>query len=164
MEWYRLESIKREIKHLKKLHHENVIELFHVFKDKKKLFLLMDNGGKQSLSGILRKFRSFTEEKAKFYFKQIIKAISYCHSRGVCHRDIKPENILVDDEGIVKIIDFGFSAHAYNKLNTYCGTPPFMCPEIAKKVPYSGAGADVWALGVMLYQMVVGTLPFRATN
>lgn len=57
----------------------------------------MDNGGKQSLSGLLRKNHFFTEEKAKFYFKQIIKAISYCHSRGVCHRDIKPENILVDD-------------------------------------------------------------------
>jgi 5'-AMP-activated protein kinase catalytic alpha subunit len=93
-----------------------------------------------------------------------MKAISYCHSRGVCHRDIKPENILVDDEGNVKIIDFGFSASSVTKLNTFCGTPPFMSPEITKKIPYNGAGADIWALGVMLYQLVVGTLPFRATN
>lgn len=64
----------------------------------------------------------------------------------------------------MKIIDFGFSAPTNTKLTTYCGTPPFMSPEITKKTPYGGAEADVWALGVMLYLLVVGTLPFRATN
>lgn len=88
----------------------------------------MDNGGKQSLSGLLRKTQKFSQQQAKFYFKQVVKAVSYCHSRGVCHRDIKPENILVDDEGNVKIIDFGFSAATNTRLTTYCGTPPFMSP------------------------------------
>lgn len=80
------------------------------------------------------------------------------------HRDLKPENILVDDEGHVTLIDFGFSASSVSKLSTYCGTPPFMCPEITKKIPYSGAAADIWALGIIAYQLVTGTLPFRATN
>ena len=96
--------------------------------------------------------------------KQIISAMSYCHEKGICHRDLKPENILVDDEGNVKIIDFGFSATARSKLKIFCGTPPFMSPEITKKIPYNGAAVDVWALGIMLYQLVVGKLPFRATN
>ena len=164
MEWYRLDSIKREIKHLKRLEHPNVVRLISVVKDKKKLQLLMDNGGKQSLSGLLRKSKRFSEENAKMYMKQIIEAISYCHERGVSHRDIKPENILVNDEGFVTVIDFGFSASSNTKLTTYCGTPPFMCPEITKKVPYSGAAADVWALGILLYMLVMGGLPFRATN
>ena len=60
--------------------------------------------------------------------QQIIEAISYCHERGVSHRDIKPENILVNDDGHVTLIDFGFSASSNTKLTTYCGTPPFMCP------------------------------------
>lgn len=88
----------------------------------------MDNGGKQSLSGLLRKNKTFEENTARFYFRQILEGVGYCHDRGVCHRDIKPENILVDDEGRVKVIDFGFSAGTKNKLKTYCGTPPFMCP------------------------------------
>ena len=124
----------------------------------------MDNGGKQSLSGILRKNKKFSEEKAKFYMRQIVESVAYCHSKGISHRDLKPENILVNDEDHVTLIDFGFSASANNKLTTYCGTPPFMSPEITKKVPYLGSGADVWAMGIMLYQLVFGNLPFRATN
>lgn len=88
----------------------------------------MNNAGKQSLSGLLRKNKSFNERTAKLYFKQILSAVSYCHQQGICHRDIKPENILVNNEGHVKLIDFGFSAGTKNKLTTYCGTPPFMCP------------------------------------
>ena len=90
--------------------------------------------------------------------------MSYCHEKGVCHRDLKPENILVDDSGNVKVIDFGFSASCRVKLKSFCGTPPFMSPELTKKVPYNGAAVDVWAMGIMLYQMVIGKLPFRATN
>lgn len=94
----------------------------------------------------------------------MLEGISYCHENGVCHRDLKPENILIDDQGCIKIIDFGFSANCSIMLNNYCGTPAYMSPEIIKKQPYIGSKADVWALGVILYLMVVGTLPFRAPN
>jgi 5'-AMP-activated protein kinase catalytic alpha subunit len=97
LDWYRLDSIKREIRNLGNLNHENVVHLYHTFKDKKKIYLLMDNGGKQSLSGLLRKSKTFSEERAKGYFKQALEAIGHCHEKGVCHRDLKPENILVDE-------------------------------------------------------------------
>jgi serine/threonine protein kinase len=98
------------------------------------------------------------------YFSQIIKAVQHFHSKGICHRDLKPENILIDDSGNAKIIDFGFSSSGKPYLTSYCGTPPFMCPEIVQKRPYSGIKADIWALGVMLFLMTNGKLPFKATS
>lgn len=124
----------------------------------------MENGGKHSLGGILRKERIIPEAKCLNLFKQILKGIAYCHNKGVCHRDLKPENVLIDEHGEIKIIDFGFSANSKTMLNNYCGTPAYMAPEIIKKQPYNGAKADIWSLGVILYLMMVGTLPFRATN
>lgn len=92
------------------------------------MYLVMENAGKQSLGGLLRKDRVFTEGVARKYFKEILEGISYCHDKGVCHRDLKPENILVDENGHVKIIDFGFSANSKALLNNFCGTPAYMCP------------------------------------
>ena len=126
----------------------------------------MENGGKQSLSGLLRKADHFDEESAKKYFKQVVEGIAYCHSKNICHRDVKLENILVDDKGKVKLIDFGFSAkcNENSKLTTVCGTPPYMSPELAARMPYNGMSADIWALGVSLYLMLVGKFPFKANN
>jgi serine/threonine protein kinase len=149
---------------LKKLSHERVIKLVDVVKERKKIYLILENGGKHSLCGVLRKEKILSEDKCKSLFKQVLEGIAYCHETGVCHRDLKPENILVDERGCVKIIDFGFSAHSSMILSTYCGTPAYMAPEIIKKQGYVGAKADIWALGVMLYLMAVGTLPFRAPH
>lgn len=90
----------------------------------------------------------------------------HCHEKNICHRDLKLENVLVDDQGKVKIIDFGFSTlcSSRGKLNTFCGTPPYMCPELAAKQPYNGPSADVWALGISLYLMLNGKFPFRAPD
>lgn len=88
----------------------------------------------------------------------------YCHAHKICHRDLKLENILVDEANIVKVIDFGFSSRSNQKLSNYCGTPPYMAPEITLKCPYFGEPADMWALGIILYLMLVGKFPFRATS
>jgi serine/threonine-protein kinase HSL1 (negative regulator of Swe1 kinase) len=126
----------------------------------------MENGGTQSLSRLLRKATAFSEDEAKGYFRQLVQAIAYCHSQNICHRDIKLENILVNETGAIKLIDFGFSVRCSSKarLTTYCGTPPYMSPEIAGRFSYSGHATDVWALGVALYLMLNGKFPFRAGN
>lgn len=88
----------------------------------------MENAGKQSLAGLLRKEKTLSEPNARKFFKEILEGIDYCHEKGICHRDLKPENILIDEQGHAKIIDFGFSANARIALNNFCGTPAYMCP------------------------------------
>lgn len=138
MDDYKFDNIYREINHLNKLSHENIVNLFHVVKDKRKLLLIMEDGGKLSLAGLLRKSNTIPEFKVKNIFKQILEGVSHCHQHNICHRDIKLENILIDGDNQVRLIDFGFSSKCGEKLKNFCGTPPYMAPEIASKVPYHG--------------------------
>jgi serine/threonine protein kinase len=116
------------------------------------------------LARLLRKVKVFDEKSAKIYFRQLVQAIAYCHRQNICHRDIKLENILINEEGRIKLIDFGFSQMCNNKtrLSIHCGTPPYMSPEITSKSTYNGQKSDVWALGVSLYLMLHGKFPFKA--
>ena len=98
----------------------------------------MEDGGKLSLAGLLRKNKTIPEKITQQIFKQLVQAISYCHEKNICHRDLKLENILVDESNVVKVIDFGFSSKCGQKLSNYCGTPPYMAPEITHKTPYYG--------------------------
>lgn len=89
LENYRLKNIQSEVRNLFALKHENVIDLKHAVKDGKKIQLIMENGGKQSLSGLLRKVNNFSEDVARCYFRQITEGIAYCHNQNICHRDLK---------------------------------------------------------------------------
>lgn len=162
----RLDNVKREIKNLKSLHHRNIVSLYHAILDKKRLYLIMENAGKNSLHSLLRRKeqKRFSEHEAANYFKQILSAIACCHRNGICHRDIKLENILVTDSNQIKLIDFGFSVNNRNRLNTYCGTPSYMAPEIAGKTSYEGWQVDMWSCGVLLYVMLCGSYPFRGLD
>eukprot|EP00439_Symbiodinium_sp_Y106_P036585 s2363_g4.t1 len=107
-----------------------------------------------------------SEQAARLYYRQVVEGVTVCHERLVAHRDLKLENVLLDKgrEG-VKIIDFGFAAHVPSKetkLKAFCGTPSYMAPEIIRGEGYSGFAADVWALGVVLFALLSGTLPFSA--
>lgn len=111
----------------------------------------------------------FNEDMARFYFRQLVKGVKYCHNQGVCHRDLKPENLLLDDKGNLKISDFGLSAlytgstddtSRATLLHTTCGTPNYVAPEVLNDRGYDGRQADLWSMGVILYVLLAGFLPF----
>ena len=105
------------------------------------------------------------EDLVKAIFGQIVSAVAYMHSKWVAHRDLKLENILINqNEKQIKLIDFGFATKCKKgeKLSTHCGTPHYMDPDLAKKESYYGHAADVWALGVILFMLLTGRLPFFA--
>ena len=104
-----------------------------------------------------------TEEVSLYFFRQMISAITYCHSFNICHRDLKPENILITADLQLKIADFGMAAlhqTATHQLATACGSPHYAAPELLKNKQYRGDRADIWSMGVILYAMLSATLPF----
>ena len=105
-----------------------------------------------------------TELEACHVFAQILSAVNYCHTNGVVHRDLKAENLLLDSDMNIKLADFGFSNYYMetSPLATWCGSPPYAAPELFEGKQYSGPKADIWSLGVVLYVLVSGTLPFDA--
>lgn len=106
-----------------------------------------------------------TEQVAASIMAQVLSGLAYMHERNISHRDMKPENIIFNPRtGQVKIIDFGFACVSKDKLRVFCGTPSYMSPEIVAKREYSGPSADIWACGVILFVLLTGTVPFKATT
>jgi len=155
----RRKGVRREIKLLERMKHDNIIRLYEAFDNKKQVFLVMDNVSGGSLHSLLKSKpnRQLRESEAKNIFGQIASAIKYCHSKNITHRDIKLENILLDEnKQNIKLIDFGFSTCIPNekKIKIFCGTPSYMAPEIVSKKEFWGPPADIWALGVLLYALL----------
>ena len=104
-----------------------------------------------------------SEEVAVYFFRQMMSAITYCHSFNICHRDLKPENILISNDFRLKIADFGMAAlhqTETHRLTTACGSPHYAAPELLRNKQYRGDKADIWSMGVILYAMLAATLPF----
>lgn len=163
-----MDQIKREISVMKLVRHPNVVQLFEVMGSKSKIYIVMEyvKGGELFNKMAKGKLR---EGVARKYFQQLISGVDFCHSRGVYHRDLKPENLLLDENGNLKISDFGLSALAESKrqdglLHTACGTPAYVAPEIISKKGYDGAKSDIWSCGVILFVLLAGYLPFHGTN
>ncbi|KAG2245190.1 hypothetical protein Bca4012_014799 [Brassica carinata] len=163
-----MDQIKREISVMRLVRHPNIVELKEVMATKTKIFFVMEfvRGGELFAKVVRGKLK---EDAARRYFQQLISAVDFCHSRGVSHRDLKPENLLVDENGDLKVSDFGLSALPEQLLqdgllHTQCGTPAYVAPEVLRKKGYDGAKADIWSCGVVLYVLLAGYLPFQDEN
>lgn len=162
-------SVYKEIQVLKEINHKNLIKLYDFFEQEKSLYLVMEQAKGISLQSFLKSLPNHRvdELRGKRIFSQIMSALSYIHKKNICHRDIKMENIIIDDCLNIKLIDFGFGIHFKSldsKLNLFCGTPNYMPPEIIKKVEYYGPPADMWSAGIVLFNLLCGTFPFRGQN
>lgn len=163
------DQIKREIGTLKLIKHPNVVRLHEVLASKTKICMVLEyvNGG-ELFDRIVSKGK-LSEEDGRKLFQQLIDGVSYCHSKGVFHRDLKLENVLIDGNGTIKISDFGLSALPQHfrddgLLHTTCGSPNYVAPEILSNRGYDGATSDTWSIGVILYVILTGYLPFDDRN
>ncbi|CAA7392920.1 unnamed protein product [Spirodela intermedia] len=161
-------NIKREISIMRRLRHPHIVRLTEVLASRSKIYFVMELVKGGELFSRLSRGR-FSEDLSRRYFQQLISAVSYCHSRGVFHRDLKPENLLLDENGDLKVTDFGLSAVSDQTghdglLHTLCGTPAYVAPEILAKKGYDGAKVDVWSCGIVLFVLNAGYLPFNDPN
>lgn len=160
-------QVRREIEIQSNLRHPNILKLYGHFHDSKRIFLILEFAGKGELYKHLRRENRFPEWKAAQYIAQMASALRYLHRKHVIHRDIKPENILMGIHGEIKISDFGWSVHApNNRRATLCGTLDYLPPEMIKpgsKDNWYNEKVDLWSLGVLTYEFLVGEAPFEDT-
>ncbi|KAM3940849.1 maternal embryonic leucine zipper kinase [Leptodactylus fuscus] len=163
-----LPRVKTEIEAMKNLSHQHVCRLYHVIETPKKIFMVLEYcPGGELFDYIIAKDR-LTEEEARVFFRQIVSAVAYIHSQGYAHRDLKPENLLIDGDHNLKLIDFGLCAKPKGGMDyhlmTCCGSPAYAAPELIQGKAYIGSEADIWSMGVLMYALMCGYLPFDDDN
>lgn len=161
-----LKKLFREVTIMKMLDHPNIVKLYEVIDSQRTLYLVMEYASGGEVFDYLVAHGRMREKEARAKFRQIVSAVQYCHQKQIIHRDLKAENLLLDSEMNIKIADFGFSNEFVpgQTLDTFCGSPPYAAPELFKGLRYEGPEVDIWSLGVILYTLVSGTLPFDGNN
>jgi len=164
----KLHLLEREIKIMKKLKHPHILPLIEVFENKDYIFLVLELVTGGELFDKIVERGNYSEKDASTIVRQILEAVAYLHSQGVVHRDLKPENLLCSTERDhihIYVADFGLSRvfHDREQLNTYCGSPEYVAPEVLACIPYEKA-VDLWSVGVITYILLTGFLPFYDKN
>eukprot|EP00884_Botryococcus_braunii_P017406 jgi/Botrbrau1/4349/Bobra.0232s0038.1 len=165
-----LGQLKREITITKHLQHPNIVDLKEVLATKDKVYIVLELVPGGELFDKIVADGPLKEPDARKVFQQLLDAIDYCHRQGIVHRDLKPENVLIAADGTVKLSDFGLGAlpdsarRGDGLLRTSCGTPNYIAPEVMAQRHYDGPAADIWSLGVLLYVITSGMLPFEEKN
>jgi len=155
-------QLRREIEIQAHLRNDNILRLYGYFFDQTRIYLILEFAAKGELYKELQKCGKFDEKRSAKYIKSLAGALDYCHSKHVIHRDIKPENLLLDLRGELKIADFGWSVHApHSRRTTLCGTLDYLPPEMIEGKAHDNM-VDVWSLGVLMYEFLVGSPPFEA--
>ena len=157
-------QLRREIEIQSHLRHPNILRMYGYFYDSKRIYLILEFSPGGELYKQLTKKGRFSEKLSAKFISDLAFALDYCHSKHVIHRDIKPENLLVGVNDDIKIADFGWSVHApTSRRNTLCGTLDYLAPEMVEGREHDKQ-IDVWSLGVLLYEFLVGNPPFEAEN
>uniref|UniRef100_A0A8C1YAC4 non-specific serine/threonine protein kinase n=1 Tax=Cyprinus carpio TaxID=7962 RepID=A0A8C1YAC4_CYPCA len=161
-----LKKIFREVQIMKMLRHPHIIRLYQVMETERLIYLVTEYASGGEIFDHLVAHGRMAEKDARRKFKQIVAAVYFCHCRNIVHRDLKAENLLLDHNLNIKIADFGFS-NLFSRgqlLKTWCGSPPYAAPELFEGKEYDGPKVDIWSLGVVLYVLVCGALPFDGST
>ncbi|XP_067942877.1 testis-specific serine/threonine-protein kinase 1-like [Watersipora subatra] len=163
---FRERFLPRELEILQSIHHENLVNLYEIFKMNGKVYICMEIAGHGDLLEYIKLRGSIPDRRSCTFFRNLLDGVEYLHSHNIVHRDLKCENLLLDVHNNIKISDFGFARRFENSetCRTFCGSAAYAAPEILQGVPYEPRGYDVWSMGVILYIMVCGSMPFDDSN
>ncbi|XP_038428570.1 aurora kinase A isoform X3 [Canis lupus familiaris] len=157
-------QLRREVEIQSHLRHPNILRLYGYFHDATRVYLILEYAPLGAVYRELQKLSKFDEQRTATYITELADALSYCHSKRVIHRDIKPENLLLGSAGELKIADFGWSVHApSSRRTTLCGTLDYLPPEMIEGRMHDEK-VDLWSLGVLCYEFLVGKPPFEAST
>jgi tRNA A-37 threonylcarbamoyl transferase component Bud32 len=162
-ETYLRDMLQKEIDISAQLDHPNLARMYRVLQDSQRVYIVQEYCGSTSLSQYAE-HKLISENKARNIFKQIVQGVNYMHEKGFSHRDLKFSNILINDYGVIKLVDFGFACESLSRQKIFCGTPSYMPPELVKRKDYYPLYVDLWCLGVILYKLLTSNYPFGACN
>ncbi|XP_014669643.1 PREDICTED: testis-specific serine/threonine-protein kinase 1-like [Priapulus caudatus] len=158
--------LPRELEVMKQMAHRNVVELYEIMASAEKVYIVMELAAHGDLLEYIKLRGALPEKDCRYFFRQLVDGIEYLHSLNIAHRDLKCENVLLDVNNTLKISDFGFAkvCAAKDLSDTFCGSAAYAAPEVLRGIPYNPATYDIWSIGIILYIMCCGSMPFDDSN